>query len=824
VNILVALDKASNTNIQNGYINMLKKIMFDLIEIDPGDITILVWDDLDTFKSLLDTHKPDVTITCGEGLLNTLFKMKGIMTHAGKLLDYEGYKVVPIMSPGYLDSHPSKISMYVDLIVGAYHVGLGLDQMEITNQFDIVTTHLELHKYVQIIKQMGICSFDFETNKLTDMATFDPDFKIRSLALSYQQGSAIVINFEEIDDNTFISMLKILEKDVFGNRHVIKVGQNTKFDMHCAAHLGIRCFEGVFHDTMLMHQLMDEYESHALKSMVRTFLPRYSNYENILAGYDTWESIPFEVLAQYNAWDADLTLRLYILFTDILMTEEPRLYNLYRNLSAPAMMALFRAEENGMLIDNHYLNNSIDATTAIIESHEAKMREYKEVIRYEAIRMGEQAAERIVTLQHKYDQEKVKDYASKTAQVNQEKRLKDFETEVANIKTGKIIVHTPLNFSSPLQMNDLAYSANGFAFDRPTDPISGETKTGTGKEVLLYITDKTGFIDDLLAYRQMNKILGTYLEGIHTKLDDQNFIHTNFNQDVTKTGRLSSSKPNLQNMITRTKYKAVADLVKVVKNAFTVPEGYTMIQADYSQAELRLIAHYSQDKVMMQGFIDGVDIHELTASFVHNLSIEDFQALLKKDYIQYRFEAKAHNFGFIYGMSAYGYQNYARVEYGLKISKKKSEDTRIKFFETYPELLQYHRIYKAKALKYGYVRTLFGRKCRIPDINSPNRFKRGHAERNAINSPIQGTTGELTIFAFSLLQHCLDKSVLFVNTVHDSILYYVPDALVAKAIAIIKKTMENLPIDLYFNKELSLPMKADFEQSKKSWGQLESYV
>lgn len=821
--ILVVLDKASPA-IFKGYVNRLKKIMIEMIELDPDEVVIQGWEGVLLFNAWLDDHRPDITIICGEELLKALFKMKGITIHAGKILSYEGYKVMPVMSPGYLDSHPSKVGMYVDFFTAAYREASGLNKQDIKNQFEIVTTHLELHKYVDIIKQMGICSFDFETSKITDMATFDPDFKIRSLSMSYQQGSAIVINFDDMDDNTFAAMMKVLERDVFGNRDVIKVGQNTKFDMHCAALLGISKFEGQFHDTMLMHQLMDEYASHALKEMIRTFIPRYSNYENMLSEYETWDNIPFEVLAQYNALDSDLTLRLYILFTDLLMTEDPRLYRLYRNLSAPAMLALFKAEETGMMVDPVYLTNSISDTEAIIASHEAQMRQHKQVKRFEAVRQQEQSSKRVMELQHKYDKEKLQEYKSKTAQENQIKRLKDFETEISDIKSGKVVVHTPLNFGSPLQMNDLAYSQDGFAFDRPLDPITKEVKKGTGKEVLLYIKDKTGFVDELLAYRQMNKILGTYLEGIHSKLDAHDHIHTSFNQDGTKTGRLSSSKPNMQNMITRTKYKAVEDLIKLVKNAFVVPEEYTMLQADYSQAELRLAAHYSQDKAMMQGFIDGVDIHELTASSVLNISVDEFRNLPKKDFTQHRFEAKSQNFGLLYGMSAYGYQNYARVEYGLKLSKKKAEDTRDKFFETYPGLIQYHKIYKAKALKYGYVRTLFGRKCRVPDIESQNRFKRGHAERNAINSPIQGTAGELTIFAFSLLQHCLDPRVIFVNEVHDSIIYYVPNAIVTETVAIIKKTMENLPIDLYFDKELTLPMKADFEHSTQSWGQLESYV
>ena len=328
------------------------------------------------------------------------------------------------------------------------------------------------------------------------------------------------------------------------------------------------------------------------------------------------------------------------------------------------------------------------------------------------------------------------------------------------------------------------------------------------------------FLDNLLAYRQLTKILSTYLVSIRDKIGADGKIHTSFNQHVAKTGRLSSSKPNLQNQISRTKYEIVEEAVKRVKQSFSVPFGYTLLQGDYSQAELRLIAHYSQDKRMMKAYLDDKDLHEITAANAKGLTLKDWHELEAKEKKQSRFEAKSENFGLIYGMSAGGYRDYARVQYGIIMGKRKSEERRDEFFRLYPSLLEYHKTYKAKAYKFGHVRTMFGRKVRLPELKSFNRIKVGHAERNAINSPIQGTAGEMTIFAFSLLQPLLDKRVIFINTIHDSILYYVPDDILEETISLIKTVMENLPIEVYFDRTLSLPMKADFERSKESWGKL----
>jgi DNA polymerase-1 len=276
----------------------------------------------------------------------------------------------------------------------------------------------------------------------------------------------------------------------------------------------------------------------------------------------------------------------------------------------------------------------------------------------------------------------------------------------------------------------------------------------------------------------------------------------------------------MQNIISRTKYPVVEETVKLVKNSFSVPKGYTLIQADYSQAELRLMAHYSQDKRMMDAYKKDLDLHMVTAAAAKSLSVEKWHELDEKVKKQSRFEAKAENFGLIYGMSAGGFRNYARVQYGLIIGPRKAEERRNSFFKTYPALTTYHNTYKAKGYKFGYVRTMFGRKVLIPDLKSYNRIKVGHAERNCINSPIQGTAGEMTIFAFALLMHILDERVYFVNTIHDSILFYVPDDILEETILLIKTVMENLPIEVYFDRTLSLPMKADFERSKESWGQL----
>jgi len=859
LNLLIFIDRSKA---QEHFKAMLKKLMVDVIGICEDELLFHYWPGIEKATELIQADEPDLTFICGEEALNQMLRVKGIRRMSGKLRDWNAHLLVPLLSPGYIENHPSELAPYAESIQKAYMTASGEGYEEPTNDYVLIKTFQEFLPYFQYLKQASWLTYDYETTSLTDMGTFDPGFRLRGLAITYQIGSAIFIDLENMPADDTRQIAKALD-EVFGDPNIVKIAHNAKFDLQCAAKMGVTKFRGQFHDTMLMSQLLDENTPNGLKYLVSVYFPAFAGYEDKLQSA-AWEHVPMERLAPYSALDSDLTLRLYLLFTNIMLEKEPRIYNLYRNLTAPAMMALLRAELNGMKVDVEYLDQAIKDTELDIFEQEKKLRSNTTVIGYQKFRneeatkrtisdiqdrinrenertfaensydrrdarvrgletqiKGEKDAGRVSKLMDRIRVEKAKTYGITPAQAR-DNRVKELEKKIAQLHVGEIIIDEPLNFASPQQMNDLIYGPQGFNFNPPRDPITDEYKTGTGKEVLNYISDRSGFLDNLLAFRQLQKILSTYLVSIKNKLDSNGYIHTNFNQHVTKTGRLSSDKPNLQNIISRTKYKVVEEAVKRVKRVFSVPSGYSLCQYDYSQAELRLIAHYSQDSEMMKAYRNNQDLHELTAARARDMTLDKFRALDEKERKQFRFEAKADNFGLIYGMSAGGYRNYARVEYGIILSRKQAEERRNSFFRTYPSLLKYHHLYKAKAHKYGHVRTMFGRKVRLPDLKSFNSIKSSHAERNAINSPIQGTAGEMTIFAFALLQPILDARVLFVNTIHDSILYYIPNDILEQESVKIKYVMENLPIEKYFDKTLSLPMKADEERSQESWGQLAS--
>lgn len=797
---------------------LLERVMYNVVKIDRDNVRVI---DLDPTFRVIDA---DVIMTIGEKALNYVTELKGITKYTGTVQNsIFNIPVVPIVSPGFLEHNPNYLRKFAEDVLTAYHVSIGIRKEEVSNQFKMVTDMVTLAELITYIKQTGYCSFDFETTELTDMGTFDPDFYCTTLSLTFQQGSAYVIPLFHPDspfDNIQIeSIFYELEKHVFGNPDIVKVGQNTKFDMHCLVWCGVVTFRGKYHDTMLMHQLYNENLSHKLKDMVRDFFPQFANYESVLG--KNWKA-GLPELAKYNALDSDLTFRLYWILTELLLEDE-RIYLMYRNLTAPAMMALFKMEELGMLIDKDFLTQSIRDVQKLIQDQESLMRMHTAVQRFEIFKAEEQRLKIIKDLEERLEKYKVEEFKSKQAQKNKEQRIIDTQKSIDDLKSGRAaMAREQINFNSPDQLKELLFSEWGFGFPMPKETYNSKPDS-TGADNLDLIKDSSGFVEQLQVMRQLKKIEGTYLSSILNKLDEDHYIHTNFNQHVAKTGRLSSDKPNLQNIITRTKYKVVEDSVALVKKSFVVPQGYTLVQADYSQIELRVIAHFAKETTMIEAYKNNQDIHELTAANSRGYTVEQLKKLDPKLYKQYRYEAKAENFGFVYGISPEGFKEYARTTYGISISLREAEKRRDSYLRKYPNLLNYHNEFKTKAYKFKYVRTLFGRKVHLPDIDSTNNGKRGHAERNAINSPIQGTAGEMTIFAVILLTMRLPKSVKIVNTIHDNIMFYIPDSILDGALILIRETMENLPLKLYFGREIdSVPIKVDFEFSKNNWKDLHS--
>lgn len=341
-----------------------------------------------------------------------------------------------------------------------------------------------------------------------------------------------------------------------------------------------------------------------------------------------------------------------------------------------------------------------------------------------------------------------------------------------------------LNISSPRQIGELL-------FDRlKIDSKPKKTKTGqyvTDEATLLALKSKHPVVEKILDYRGYKKLLSTYIDALPQLVNPRTgHIHTSYNQAVTATGRLSSSNPNLQNIPIRDENG------KEVRKAFIPDEGELFFSADYSQIELRLMAHLSQDPNMVADFNSGHDIHQATAAKIFKVDIKDVTSDMRR-------KAKTANFGIIYGISAFGLAE--RMEVSRSEAKQLIDD----YFATYPGVKEYMDKSIEKARQQGYTETLLGRRCQLPDINSRNAVVRGYAERNAINAPIQGTAADIIKVAMIRIDKRMREEGLkskMILQVHDELNFsVVPEE---------KEQLQQLVINEMQNAiKLSVPLYAD---------------
>jgi DNA polymerase-1 len=344
---------------------------------------------------------------------------------------------------------------------------------------------------------------------------------------------------------------------------------------------------------------------------------------------------------------------------------------------------------------------------------------------------------------------------------------------------------TEFNISSPKQLGDILFVR------LKLDDNAKVTKTRqfiTNEEILQRLVNKHPIVDKVLEYRGLRKLLSTYVEALPLLVDKKTGrIHTSYNQAVASTGRLSSNNPNLQNIPVRDARG------REIRKAFVPEPGHIFLSADYSQIELRLMAHLSKDKSMIADFLSGNDIHAATAAKIFGVEIKDVTR-------EMRSRAKTANFGIIYGISSYG------LSERLTIGRKEAKDLIDGYFASYPGVKVYMDESIKKARDLGYVTTMFGRKRYLPDIHSRNQVVRGNAERNAINAPIQGSAADIIKIAMVRIYERM-KSEKY----HSKMILQVHDELIFEVeISELEKLKEMVIYEMSNSVNLDVPLKVDW--------------
>lgn len=364
------------------------------------------------------------------------------------------------------------------------------------------------------------------------------------------------------------------------------------------------------------------------------------------------------------------------------------------------------------------------------------------------------------------------------------------ETAALEAEIRELADEPSLNISSPKQVGDVLFDK--LKLD-PKAKKSGRGSYTTDEATLTAIIDKHPVVGKILEYRAVKKLLSTYIEPFPSYVSNiDGRVHTTFNQALTATGRLSSSAPNLQNIPVRT------ERGREIRKAFVpgTADG-VIVSADYSQIELRIMAHLSQDKHLVEAFRNGIDIHSATAEKIFGVAHEEVTP-------DQRRVAKTANFGIMYGISSFG------LAQRLGISRTEAKKLIDDYFAAFPAIRAFIDDTVAAARENGYVETLFGRRRYLPDINSKNATVRALAERNAVNAPIQGTAADIIKMAMINVDRKLTEASLkskMVLQIHDELLFDVPEGETRTLMKVVKDCMENVM-------ELSVPLTVECNYGK----------
>lgn len=525
---------------------------------------------------------------------------------------------------------------------------------ETPHDYQLIESEEEARKICDYFLTKEILSFDTETTSTNAI-----DAELVGLSFAVEEFKAVYIAVPE--EREAAQRMVDIFRPLYEDEHIMKVGQNIKYDYEVLRRYGIEV-RGPMFDTMLAHYIVQPELHHNMDYMAETLLGYQTIHIDQLIGprgkgQRSMRDLQPQEVYEYAAEDADVTLRLKNVLEQKLKEVDGE--RLFYDIEMPLVPVLAEMELTGVCLD----------TAALAETGK-----------------------------------------------NFNRRLAEYEQKIY-AEAGETF-----NISSPKQVGDILFGKMKIV-DKPK-----KTKTGqyvTSEEVLTQLRSRAPIVDDILSYRGLKKLLGTYVEALPRLINPRTgHIHTCFNQAITATGRLSSSDPNLQNIPIRD------DDGKEIRKSFVPEPGCLFFSADYSQIELRIMAHLSQDEHMLDAFRSGTDIHAATAAKIWHVPVEEVTPEQRK-------KAKQANFGIIYGISTYG------LAQRMNISNSEARQLIDDYFATFPRVKAYMDEAIATCREKGYAETIYHRRRYLPDIASRNATVRGFAERNAINAPIQGSEADI---------------------------------------------------------------------------------
>lgn len=647
-------------------------------------------------------------------------------------------------------------------------------------RYTIIKNKRELKKLIDCCKATGYACCDYETD---GSPIYNKSFKPTILSVSWMPGFGASIPLDHFETKDYTSpgwnwkkMLRKFGEEVIENYEITKVAWNWKFDDQINQKYQI-FYRGTCLDGMLAKYLLNEEKPNDLKSMVRRYLPEYGNYEK----QDAFDKIPWDKkeldpLCHYGCQDTDYTLRLMIFFEKKLI--DLGLYSTFRNLIMSASRVLTSVEKNGLYLDREFNNQ-------LLETYKPKI---------DAARQAIYDLPRVKKFEKKYNQEKIDKYIQSIEAELEElnyndpkdkRKIASREQKISNIKAGIFTTKKeqelirPINLGSSVDLPALMYSEEGFHFEVIKNNESGKPSTDEETLTNLRLTvkkpdsPKAIFLDRLLELRGLEKMYKTYIEGWNEKVQDDDRLHGRFLIHGTTSGRLSSAEPNAQ-QIPKT---SVDPNIKLQLKA---PKGTLYIASDFSQAELRIMAHLSGDETYLNAFNSGQDPHLAIAATKYHISYDEALKIYEdenhpehKIWKVRRKQAKQIAFGLIYGIGAKLLAvKLSDPKSGIIVTPEEAQKEMDIFFGQHPKLKTFLKKQEKFLRKNGHLVSLFGRKRRLPQIYSNDKGEEAYALRLALNFPCQSAASDMCLFGSILIYYLMRQGKLpstkSVCLVHDA--------------------------------------------------------
>lgn len=713
--------------------------------------------------------RPEWVLALGNEGLSSAAGKSGITKYRGITFPGpHGSFVIATISPGMFKRNPG--------LRGGYDADLRYFVSQVTGKStadDAFPTHVErvdtkaqLRAMTAEMLEATGCSFDIET---TGHDEFEPGAAIVSLCVttwrSVDDSSPIVWQLPLAHPaspwrSTWQRILAFIAPSL--NRIPVAVAHNGKFDCRWLRHFGVT--RTTTFDTMFAAHLLDENRPKGLKPLARQLL-----------GAEAWAMSTRSLLLEdiddvltYNGLDTWHTMRLWRVFR-LQLIEQPRLLRIFKLLLMPASEVFTDVERRGLWVDREALHTNWRIAEAELASCNQRLLEL----------------------------------------------VPDDWQELSGTK-------------------DINYNASNWLrwmlFDYLDAPVAARGKTkddgspgapSVAEAVMLDLAEMSGpvgaFAKLLIERSKWFKYCSSFFSAYDEQLDTNDRIHSTFKITGTVTGRLSSGKADEEKVTTKRQIRGVnlqqVPRDKFVRGVFGAAPGWSFIEADYSQVELRIAAEVSGERNMLHHYATGQDLHMAMACRMTGKSADQVTSEERK-------KAKPVNFGYLYGMGWRKFQVTAWTNYGLRFTDVEAEASRTAFFDMWPDLQAWHGKQRRLAGKYGRVESPIGRVRHLPDIYSPHQDVRAEAERQAINSPVQAMASDLTLLSLVLLDEAFKREGLRtrpLGTVHDAVNFEAPDEELAVVLPLIKDTMQNLPIYRKFGYRLRVPLIADLKVGQR-WG------